>query len=203
MADIFTKPQSDFAAWDLAHGLPLDLQEFDDDGNAVTMQAIQGVSFYHLFVTDVPKMQKTLGHDLPAQGRVLSTQQYFCLWAGPDQVLIMGDHIWVPPKEIPYISPQSDSRLAIAVSGAAVHDFLARIIALDLDDHIFPHASTALCPLHHTPIQLLRWDSGAQAQYYMILPASYAKSLWHYMAQIAAQFGVTANTTTITWQEGV
>ncbi|HLH88947.1 MAG TPA: sarcosine oxidase subunit gamma family protein [Xanthobacteraceae bacterium] len=84
------------------------------------------------------------------------------------------------------ILDQSDGQVAIGIAGDSARATLAKGIALDLHPENFKPGDAAATRLGHVAIQLAR--TGADA-FEILVPRSYAMSVWESLAEMAAEFG--------------
>jgi len=97
------------------------------------------------------------------------------------------------PTQRPEIAPEdgaaldlSSSRTWIRLSGPDATGFLNRFLPLDLSDKAFPPNTCASSDIHHIGVTLWR----DQESFNLLLPRSFAASLWELLSESAAQFGV-------------
>ncbi|WP_269580774.1 sarcosine oxidase subunit gamma [Roseibium sp. Sym1] len=79
----------------------------------------------------------------------------------------------------------SSSRTWVTLSGADAAGLLNRFLPLDLSDRAFPPGSSASTAFHHIGVTLWPDDEG----FNLLLPRSFAASLWEMLTESAAQFG--------------
>ena len=84
---------------------------------------------------------------------------------------------------------QSDGQVAIGIGGGNVRAALAKGIAVDLHPDSFKPGDTAATLLGHVPVHLAR--TGAD-DFEILVPRSYAASLWESLGEMAAEFGYEA-----------
>jgi heterotetrameric sarcosine oxidase gamma subunit len=127
------------------------------------------------------------------------------IWTGPDQffVLSAGNN----PNPVPSLavvfdgmaslSDQSGGRCLIRLSGAKVRDALAKVSSIDLHDAVFPVGAAAATSIDHTGVNLWRGPDAANGSpvYSLLVFTSFADSLWHTLADAAAEYGVEATRT--------
>ena len=95
------------------------------------------------------------------------------------------------------ILDQSDGQVTIGISGACVRATLAKGTALDLHPDAFKSGDAAATLLGHVPVQLAR--TGVD-DYEILVPRSYAASLWESLGEMAAEFGCEAQPVAIAWR---
>jgi len=80
----------------------------------------------------------------------------------------------------------SSSRSWIRLSGAYAADLLNRFLPLNLSDAAFPPGASASTAFHHIGVTLWR-----DADFFnLLLPRSFAATLWEMLTESAAQFGL-------------
>lgn len=90
----------------------------------------------------------------------------------------------------PAVSPILDlshGRVQISVSGVKATDLMTRLTSIDLRDRSFPMNAFAQTEIHHTSCLIFRSESGL---YELLLPSSYARSLWSYICDVARPLGL-------------
>ena len=80
----------------------------------------------------------------------------------------------------------SHSRTWIRVSGDKSETLLNHFLPLDLRDGAFPPGSVASTAFHHVGITLWREEAG----YSLLVPRSFAVSLWELLVETATQYGI-------------
>jgi len=80
----------------------------------------------------------------------------------------------------------SSSRTWLRVSGPEAAGLLNRFLPLNLSDAAFPPGTCASSAIHHIGVTLWRDEEG----FNLLLPRSFAASLWEMLLESAAQFGV-------------
>jgi len=124
------------------------------------------------------------------------------IWTGPDQFFVLSAGITpdpVPPLAAIFtgtasLSDQSGGRCLIQLSGARVRDALAKVSSVDLHDAVFPVGGAAATSIDHTGVNLWRGPDAADGSpvYSLLVFTSFADSLWHTLADAAAEYGVEA-----------
>lgn len=89
---------------------------------------------------------------------------------------------------------QSDGQVAIGITGGNVRSALAKGCALDLHPDGFAPGSATVTLLGHVSVQLTR--TGAD-DYEILVPRSYAASIWESLGEMAAEFGCEVQPITI------
>ncbi len=112
----------------------------------------------------------------------------------PHRLLIWTREPQVAPASLSELDPASapfldlsHSRVCVTVEGSPARDFLTRLATIDLRLESFPIGAFSQTTIHHT--SALIFHSRAN-QYELLLPASYARSLWDYIALSAKPFGI-------------
>ncbi|MCK7613667.1 sarcosine oxidase subunit gamma [Roseibium sediminicola] len=89
------------------------------------------------------------------------------------------------PAETGAVLDLSSSRTWIRLGGANAADLLNRFLPLNLSATAFPAGSSASTAFHHIGVTLWRDEDG----FNLLLPRSFAASLWEMLTESAAQFG--------------
>jgi methylglutamate dehydrogenase subunit D len=84
------------------------------------------------------------------------------------------------------VADQSDSRLALRLSGPRVRDVLAKGVAIDLHPKIFKPGDVASTVIAYIGVQIDMLDD---ATYQLTAPRSMAGSFWSWLSASAAEFG--------------
>jgi sarcosine oxidase subunit gamma len=84
------------------------------------------------------------------------------------------------------ILDQSDGQMAIGIAGGNVRATLAKGCALDLHPDSFKPGDAAATLFGHVPVHLTRTGTD---DYELLVPRSYAASLWDSLGEMAAEFG--------------
>jgi methylglutamate dehydrogenase subunit D len=85
------------------------------------------------------------------------------------------------------VADQSDSRLALRLSGPRVRDVLAKGVAIDLHPKVFKPGDVASTPIAYIGVQIDMLD--AAPTYQLTAPRSMAGSFWSWLSASAAEFG--------------
>jgi len=80
----------------------------------------------------------------------------------------------------------SHARTRIRVEGPETAALMARLVPLDLRETAFPDGRVAATGLHHVGVTLMRREGGIE----LLVPRTFALSLWEHLLEVAAQFGV-------------
>jgi heterotetrameric sarcosine oxidase gamma subunit len=78
------------------------------------------------------------------------------------------------------------ARTRMRIEGPRRVDLLARLVSVDCREAAFPEGSVATTPLHHLAVTLLARGEGVD----VLLPRSFARSLFGHVAEVAEQFGL-------------
>ncbi|MTI43218.1 heterotetrameric sarcosine oxidase gamma subunit [Roseibium hamelinense] len=89
------------------------------------------------------------------------------------------------PNELGAELDLSSSRTWIRVSGPDAEGLLNRFLPLNLSGKTFPTGSVASSAIHHIGITLWRSQEG----FNLLLPRSFAASIWELLTESATQFG--------------
>jgi sarcosine oxidase subunit gamma len=84
---------------------------------------------------------------------------------------------------------QNDGQVAIGIAGGSVRAALAKGIAVDLHPESFKPGDVAATLLGHIPVHLTRTGTD---DFEILVPRSYAASLWDSLGEMAAEFGCEA-----------
>jgi methylglutamate dehydrogenase subunit D len=93
------------------------------------------------------------------------------------------------------VTDQSDSRIALVISGPRARDALAKGIPIDLDASAFPPGHVANTAAAHIGLQIASIDAGIDAgsdtgpTFELLVPQSYATSIWSWLTSSAAEYG--------------
>jgi sarcosine oxidase subunit gamma len=90
-------------------------------------------------------------------------------------------------KGLASVSDQSDGYAALRVQGPAVRDMLAKGVFLDLHPDAFPPGAAAVTIVAHIGVILWRRDAET---FEILCFRSNAYSLWHWVEESAAEFGL-------------
>jgi methylglutamate dehydrogenase subunit D len=104
----------------------------------------------------------------------LQLDQYFVqfVYEGDSAVDVIRKHV----GDAAYLSDQSDSWVAILLSGFNSTMILERICSLDLDLSVFPVGSVARTSMHHLAVIIIREDIDS---FMLLSPRSSAESFMH------------------------
>jgi heterotetrameric sarcosine oxidase gamma subunit len=118
------------------------------------------------------------------------------VWAGPGQWLAMADgedgaafehRLRATLGDLASVSDQSDGRTIIHLSGAHARDVLAKGVPIDLHPRAFRTGDTAITMVAHVGMQF--WQVDETPTYELIVPRSFAASVWGWLTESAAEFG--------------
>lgn len=83
---------------------------------------------------------------------------------------------------------QSHGRCTIGIEGPAARTMLAKGIRIDLHPKVFAVGGVATTECAQLGVTLFR---AAEARYELITMATFARELWHFVTEAAAEFGYT------------
>jgi heterotetrameric sarcosine oxidase gamma subunit len=147
------------------------------------------------------------GASSPAAGRLDRTHDALLVSSGPDQFLALrpmtsassGIALRDAFAGTASVSDQSHGRCLIGITGPNARDALAKLCSLDLDNSAFPARSAAATMVDYTSVNLWRLDDeNGVARFCMLVPASFAQSLWHGLIEAGAEYGVELRQTAFT-----
>lgn len=155
--------------------------------------------------TDVAKAaKKEWGVAPPDRPAAIAGKGATLIWSGPDQFLIVRIGNGLQNAVLPLatvfggaasLSDQSGGRCLIRLSGAKARDALAKVSSIDLHETVFPIGAAAATSVDHTGVNLWRGADAADGHpvYNLLIFTSFADSLWHTLADAAAEYGVEAS----------
>ena len=165
------------------------------EGPAITLQEISGAYLTQLsfFKAQKPKingfLHEELGCLLPDAGQMQygkNGRKGVAVFRGdPSKAMVISSAPLqdVDPKFYPL--DLSDARTFIYVSGSASADLLARLAAVDVRQSHFQDGDILTTGIHHIAVQIWRH----KGDFILILPRSFAASLYQLITEIAGQFG--------------
>ena len=110
------------------------------------------------------------------------------IWAArldPFKVLLISERpITTIPKEN-YPLDLSDAKTILQISGVSATQILARLCAVNFSEDAFPVGSFTTTGMHHVGVSVWHHEDGFR----LLLPRSFAASLYHLILQISEQFG--------------
>ena len=122
------------------------------------------------------------------------------VWFGPDQFFALTpsnglasplDAVRDAFAGVASLTDQSGGRFHMRVSGPRARDALAKVSSLDLHDSVFPVGTAAATSMDHTGVTLWRGpDADGSPAYDIVMFTSFADSLWHTIADAAAEYGI-------------
>ncbi|MBB4398500.1 sarcosine oxidase subunit gamma [Bradyrhizobium sp. ERR14] len=140
--------------------------------------------------------KRMISLDLPQKGATTRSHTHALAWAGAAQWLLIARQragltdLLRAISNHAAVSDQTHGRAAIRISGARVHQVLAKGSMVDLHPSVFPVGATALTIFAHINVQLWRADDGPDGPVFEILvPRSMATSFWSWFTASAAEFG--------------
>jgi methylglutamate dehydrogenase subunit D len=141
--------------------------------------------------------EKYFGVAPPTQPRTVEFKNGVLIWSGPEQFLVLANETMQAEIASHFgglasLSKQGDGRVMLSVSGAKARHMLAKVCSLDLHPQAFDVGAAAATSIEHINVNL--WRSGDNAEgspvYHMLLPSSFAASLWETLVNSSAEFGV-------------
>lgn len=89
------------------------------------------------------------------------------------------------------VTDQSDAYAVLRLAGPRVRDLLEKCVSIDLHDKVFTPGSVASTSCAHMGVIVWRLDDQTGlARFEMAVFRSFARSLWHSVAESAAEFGL-------------
>jgi methylglutamate dehydrogenase subunit D len=89
------------------------------------------------------------------------------------------------------VTDQSDGYAVLRLSGPRVRDVLEKCVSIDLHDKVFAVGNVASTSCAHLGVILWRLaDDAGLAVYEIAAFRSFARSLWHFLEESAAEFGL-------------
>lgn len=89
------------------------------------------------------------------------------------------------------VTDQSDGYAVLRLGGPRVRDVLEKCVAIDLHPRVFTPGAVASTKCAHIGIILWRLeDEAGRSVFEMAVFRSYARSLWHFIEESAAEFGL-------------
>lgn len=176
----------------------------------ITMAEISDFSLVQVMarrgqVANVAKaVKKAWGVLPPEKPAAVAGKGVTLIWTGPDQFFVLSAGNLSDPilplavifDGMASLSDQSGGRCLIRLSGARVRDALAKVSSIDLHDAVFPVGAAAATSIDHTGVNLWRGpDADGIPVYSLLVFTSFADSLWHTLADAAAEYGVEATRT--------
>jgi methylglutamate dehydrogenase subunit D len=141
--------------------------------------------------------KKCFGVVPPSQPRAVKIKNGVLIWSGPDQFLVLGnetmrDEITSHFGGLASLSEQGDGRVMLAVTGAKARHMLAKVYSLDLHPQAFEVGAAAATSIEHINVNLWRSADNADGYpvFHILLPSSFAASLWETLVGSSAEFGV-------------
>ena len=89
------------------------------------------------------------------------------------------------------VTDQSDAYAVVRLSGPRVREILEKCVSIDLHDRVFAPGRVASTSCAHLGVIVWRLDDEAGlARFEMAVFRSFARSLWHFVEESAAEFGL-------------
>ena len=175
--------------------VPGQFGQLSGQGPAITLQEISGAYLTQLsfFKAQKPKingfLHEKFGCQLPNAGQMdygKKGRKGVAVFRGdPSKAMVISS---APLQDIDpkfYPLDLSDARTFICVSGSASADLLARLAAVDVRQSHFKDGDILTTGIHHIAVQIWRHKD----DFILILPRSFAASLYQLITEIAGQFG--------------
>ncbi len=112
--------------------------------------------------------------------------------------LIAPDRYWItgprggpapaPPAGTAVVTELGHSRTILRLDGPAVRAVLAKGLAVDLEDGVFPPGAFCQSTIHHVAVMVHRRADGDAFDLY--IPRGYAQTLFEWLGEAAAEFGM-------------
>lgn len=164
-------------------------------GPAVILQELRGAHLTQLsfFKAQKPKVNTYLYEEfgclLPGPGHMEHGQKgqndVAVFRQDPSKIMVMSSAPLDNIDQKHYPLDLSDARTMVRVSGASARALLARLAAVDLRDSQFKNGNILTTGIHHIAVQIWRQHD----DFILILPRSFAASLFQLITEIAGQFG--------------
>ena len=146
---------------------------------------------------------RTYGIALPSTPSFVAHDGLSFVWSGPGQWLAVAEagHALIGPGThalasalattfagLASVTDQSDARGMLRLSGPRIRDTLAKGLNLDLHDRSFKPGDAAMTWCSLIDVQL--WQLDATPAYDLIVARGFAGSLWHWLEESAAEYGM-------------
>jgi heterotetrameric sarcosine oxidase gamma subunit len=127
----------------------------------------------------------------PSPGRVISGEKATLLRVEPLKWWLISENsagavLPALPAGDGTVLNLSHSRSWIRINGRKAETLLNHFLPIDLRPGSFPHDTVASTAFHHTGVTLWRCDGG----FNLMLPRSFAASLWELLQESAKQYGL-------------
>ena len=147
--------------------------------------------------------QRAYGIALPSTPGFAAKDGLAFVWSGPGQWLAVAEpgHALIAPGThalasalaaafpgLAAVTDQSDARGMLRLSGPRIRDTLAKGLNLDLHDRSFKPGDAAMTWCSLIDVQL--WQLDATPAYDLIVARGFAGSLWHWLEESAAEYGM-------------
>lgn len=168
-----------------------------DAGGIVQVTALRGASR-----SIAEALGAATGVEAPITPALVSGSNARLLWSGPGQWLVLAANTETVTKSLSEVlgaraavSDQSGSKALVRLSGPKARAALAKVIALDLHPIVAPVGFAAMTEVAHVPVHFWRaTDEGGHAAFDVLVPRSFAGSVWHALVAAAAAYGLDART---------
>lgn len=150
--------------------------------------------------------KKEWGVAAPDRPAAIAGKGATLIWSGPDQFLVVRIGNGLQNAVLPLaavfgdaasLSDQSGGRCLIQISGNKARDALVKVSSIDLHETVFPVGAAAATSIDHTGVNLWRGPDAPDGSpvYNLLVFTSFADSLWHTLADAAAEYGIEASRT--------
>jgi heterotetrameric sarcosine oxidase gamma subunit len=148
------------------------------------------------------RVRDRIAIELPTRPRRVEAGAVAFAWAGPGRWLATAPEeaefvarLQAELSDLCAVSPQSDGRTVIAISGPAARATLAKLLPIDLHARAFAPGDTALTAAGQIGLQIWQRDAPADhgPAYELVVFRSYAAAMWQRLTDAAAEFNVESN----------
>jgi sarcosine oxidase subunit gamma len=135
--------------------------------------------------------------NLPALPLRVNSGTISCAWAGAGQWLFIGENedpfsfestIREKLTGLAAVTNQSDGRTVIRASGPRLRAMLAKGVPIDLHARSFKSGDVAMTVIGHIAVHLSLLNEASTCE--LVVFRSYASSLWNWLVDAGAEFGV-------------
>lgn len=141
------------------------------------------------------ELRSAYGVQLPTTPRVAEAKSISVIWSGIDRWLVrsadnrdLEGELRSRLGDLASFSDQSDGRTVLRIGGQAARRVLAKGVPIDLHPRVFRSGDTALTLCGHIGVQL--WQVDDRPAYDLAVFRSLSESLWHWLVQSSAEFGL-------------
>lgn len=141
-------------------------------------------------------VKAAFGSEPPAAGRTLLQGDITTVWIAPGTWLViepwksegaLAQRLEARLGQAASIADQTYGKAVIRLSGARAREVLAKGCRIDLHPRVFGPGSSTVSPIAHINAVLIQVD--ATPSFDLVLPATLAESLLHWLKESAAEFG--------------